>query len=278
MTVTKPPAVTRRSVLSSIGAVMLTGGIGTPAARANDDWLADPHRILDTYVRMLGDLSGKVCPWRFHGYVLGVPRDESARVLFACEGAETKKVFLRKDGFEIWSKVMTMFKDPDNGEVLNGRPWRNPFTGVMNTVQPNVIGSKTLLKVSESGVILEERSIDGLPARIAELSVAFTVLGDKVQIQAQRNPPREWPPETATFATNTAELAHIRDTKRPRIEATFSGSDVVPWQGFMEMPPSTGHAVWHTNGRKMASFDELSPEYLEQARLYIPDVLAWAEL
>jgi hypothetical protein len=278
MAMTDTNNVTRRTTLTGLGAMILGSGAATSSVAANDDWMTDPRKILDTYIRMQGDVSGKVCPWRFHGYVLGVARDEPARILFACEGAETKKIFLREDGFEMWSKVMTMFKDPDSGEVLSGKSWKNPFTGMMNTVQPNVIGSKTLLRVSDSGAILTERSINGSPAQVTELTMDFIVLGDKVQIDAHRNPPRQWPAETAVFATNTAELAHILDPGRPRIEATFSGSDVVPWQKFMEMPPSSGHAVWHTNGRKMRGFAELSPEYLEQARLHIPDVLEWAKL
>ena len=277
-TMTGSSPITRRSALSGLGAALVTGGLTRPVSGANDDWMTDPRRVLDTYVRTLGDLSGKVCPWRFHGYVLGVPRDKPTRVLFACEGAETKKVFVREGGFEVWSKVMTLFKDPDSGEVLTGKSWKNPFTGALNTVEPNVIGSKTFLTVSDSGAIVEERSINDRPAKRSELSFDFVVLGDKVQIEFHRNPPREWPAETATFATNTAELAHILDTKRTRIEATFSGSDVVPWQGFMDMSPGMGHAVWHTTGRKMAGFDELSAEYLEQAKVYIPDVLDWVNL
>ena len=272
----KTPSISRRTALSGFGATLLAGQAGP--ATADDDWMTDPHRILDTYVRMQGDVSGQVCPWRFHGSILAVTRDQAARVLFACEGAETKKIFVRDDGFEMWSKVMTMFKDPISGEVLNGKPWKNPFTGATNTVQANVIGSKTIMRVSDAGEIVAERSINGAPAKAAVLSVDFLVLGDKVQIQAHRTPSREWPPETAVFATNTAELAHIRDAARPRIEATFSGTDVVPWQKFMQMPPNTGHAVWHTYGRKMAGFDELSAEYLEQARMLIPDVLAWETL
>lgn len=79
-----------------------------------------------------------------------------------------------------------------------------------------------------------------------------------------------------SFATNTAELSDVLDTGQPRIEATFSESGVVPWQRFMDMPPGSGHAVWHTNGKKMNGFDDLSPQYLEQAKIHVPDVLAWA--
>ena len=269
--------LTRRTTLALLGTTVMASIAPQVRAAASEDWMTDPRKVLNTYVRMQSDISGKVTPWAYHGHVLAVVRDKQAQVLYDCEGAETKKVFVRDDGFELWSKVMTLFRDPDTGEVLVGKPWKNPITGAMNTVTPNVIGSKTLLRVSD-GKIIEERSINGAPARPVELTGEFTVYGDKVVMEFHRNPPRPWPAETKSFATNTAELAHVRDPNRPRIEATFSGSDVVPWQSFMEMPEGLGHAVWHTNGKKMHGFDELSAEYLEQARIYIPDVLDWMNI
>ncbi len=269
--------LSRRTVISGVGAAALSARIPGAQAAWHENWMTDPHKVLNTYIRMQSDISGKVTPWAYHGHVLAVVRDQQAQVLYDCEGAETKKVFVRDDGFELWSKVMTLFRNADTGEVLVGKPWRNPITGARNTVTPNVIGSKTLLTV-EDGKIIERRSINDAPARPVELSGHFTVYGDKVVMEFKRNPPRPWPVETKSFATNTAELAHVRDPSRPRIEATFSGSDIVPWQSFMDMPPGLGHAVWHTNGKKMHGFDELSEEYLEQARIYIPDVLDWVNI
>lgn len=241
--------------------------------------MTEPKKILDTYVRVLGDLSGKVCPWRFHGTVLAVTPAEAPRVLFALEGAETKKVFRRENGFEIWSKVMTMFKNPDTGEVLTGKAWKNPYTGAINTVRSNIFGSKTLYHVSDSGLIRATRTLreaNMAPPGVYDLRINFLVLGEKVQIDAERIGPDGRAISPTSFATNTAELADIRDDARPRVAATFSGTDVVSWQDFLEMPQHPGHAVWHTVGRKMEGFEGLTPEYMEQAKVLIPDVLDWA--
>jgi hypothetical protein len=238
-----------------------------------------PREILDRYLRVQGDLSGGVCPWRFQGSMLAVTPAETPRVLLTIEGAETKKVFVRKDGFEIWSRVMTMFRDPETNEVLNGRSWKNPLTGAMVVVKPNIFGSKTRFGIDAAGRIVATRLAAGpdmAPPGTFELRPRFLVLGDKVQVSADRftTEGRRIPP--TSFATNTAELADVRDATRTRIEATFSGTDVAPWQGFLAMPERPGHAVWHTYGRKMRGFDELTPEYLEQAKIHVPEVLAWA--
>lgn len=279
---TEAAGISRRGALVGIG--MGIGAMGLPAAAAaaagipSEEWMTSPRKMLDTYVRVQGDLSGRVCPWRFHGSMLAVTPTEAPRVLLTIEGAETKKVFVRKDGFEIWSRVMTMFRDPETNEVLNGRSWKNPLTGAMVVVRPNIFGSKTQFTVDAPGRIVATRLAAGsdmAPPGTFELRPRFLVLGDKVQVSTDRFTAegRRIPP--TSFATNTAELADVRDGSRPRIEATFAGTDVAPWQGFLAMPERPGNAVWHTHGRKMRGFDELTPEYLEQAKLHVPEVLAW---
>ena len=54
--------------------------------------------------------------------------DRNPRVLFAAEGCETKRFKrLGENRYEVWSKVMTVFKDPETREILNGKEFRNPY-------------------------------------------------------------------------------------------------------------------------------------------------------
>jgi hypothetical protein len=104
---------------------------------------------------------------------------------------------------------MTMFKDPVTGEVLNGKPWKNPFTGAMNVVKPNVIGSKTLYRVEADGRIIGT-SVDKearFPMPPMELKLSFLEIGDKLQITGQRSYPEKRPIPMAEYGTTTAELA-----------------------------------------------------------------------
>ena len=273
----------RRAALSLAGslagaAAAELGGeaLAKSSATAGDDrWRTDPAQVLRNYMRISGDLSGKVAPFRWHGAYVAVLPDANPRVLFACESCETRKIIVRgPDSYEQWSKVMTVFKDPDTGAILNGTEWKNPFTGQMNKIEPNIIGSKTLFTVGSADTVIGRR----LDTDASEtITLKWTAIGDKVQLAAQRPYPEKRPIPLAELGTTTVDLAALRDSKPLRIEAVFAAVFLSPWQRFMAMPQQPGHSIWHAVGRKMKGFDELTPEYLEQARIYIPDVLAWAK-
>lgn len=262
----------------------------TKNARAADDsWHTDPQQALHNYLRIQGDLSGRPAPNPWRGHYIAVTPDENPKVVFDCESCETKKVFPRDDGtYEVWSKVMTVFKDPDTGEVLNGKTYKNPWTGEDNLVEPNIIGSRSLYYVEDGQVTAaqfarntnaaagENWSAEIDPGMTATLSLEWSVMGPKVQMAGRRKYPEVRPIPLAEYGTTTVDLAQILDPDLTRIESTYGIVFLAPWQGFLNMGNRPGHSVWHCVGSKAQSFDDLSPAYLEQAEKYIPDVLAWA--
>jgi Protein of unknown function (DUF1838) len=241
-----------------------------PVARYRDRALE-----LFDHIRIQGDLTGKVAPWWWSGPYVAVTPEQNPRVVFMCEGCETKKVFRRgANEYEVWSRVMTVFKDPESLEILNGREFRNPFTGQTNRVEPNVIGSKSLLTVGADGAI-RVRSLEGPESAGYPLRLRWTRSGDRMHQTAARDYPAQRPIPLAEFGTTLAEIAQLADPEAPRVEATFASTFLAPWQRFLAMPKQPGHSVWHAVGRKTRGFDELTKAYLEQAERYIPDVLAW---
>lgn len=236
---------------------------------------ADPHTELLDYLRVNGDLDGSVSPWLWTGVMIAVTPSANPRVLFACEGCETKKIVRRENGvWEVWSKVMTCFKDPQTLEILNGREYVNPFTGRSVRVAPNVIGSRSLLSVDAAGRI-RMRAADTPDAQGLVLTSHWVRNGDKVQHSVSRELPEKRPIPLGEWSTATVGLEELFDERRSRVEAVFASTFLAPWQSFLDMPQQPGHAVWHAVGRKTRGFHEVSPEYMEQARRYIPDVLAW---
>jgi hypothetical protein len=249
-----------------------------PAAAAAPDLArrhADPRTELRDYLRLNGDLEGSLAPWLWHGAMIAITPTENPRVLFACEGCETKKVIRRDDGtWEVWSKVMTCFKDPQTLEILNGREYLNPMTGRTVRVAPNVIGSRSLMSVDASGAILM-RPVDAPQSAGVVLTSKWLRNGDKVQHSASRKLPEKRPIPLGEWSTATVSIDELFDDRLARIEAVFASTFIAPWQPFLDMAQLPGHAVWHAVGRKTRGFHEVSPEYMEQARKYIPDVLAW---
>lgn len=299
MTQSSDSLISRRQLGLGV-AGSLVGGIGAAAlggtpARANSDdmpWLSDPAQELRNYLRIQGDLSSKPAPNAWRGYYIAVTPDDNPRIVFDCEACETKRVIPRGDDrYEVWSKVMTIFKDPETGEVLNGKTYRNPWTGEDNLVKPNIIGSRNMYYVGDDGRVTnaqfaldtnaekgENWSADIDPGMASALTLTWSKMGNNVQMVGQRKYPEERPIPLAEFGTTTIPMEQLLDPTLERVDATFGIVFLAPWQGFLKMGQRPGHSVWHCVGSKLNTFDDLSPKYLEQAERYIPDVLAWADM
>ena len=48
----------RRTALSSLGAVAVTGIAPPVQAAGHEVWMTDPHKVLNIYIRMQSDISG----------------------------------------------------------------------------------------------------------------------------------------------------------------------------------------------------------------------------
>ena len=275
--------------LGTVGAVEFVS-TGVYAAATDETWHTDPDKALFNYIRIHGDLSSQVAPFPWRGYYIAITPDRNPQFLFECESCETRKVFPRADGtYEVWSKVMTLFKDPGTGEILSGKTYRNPFTGEDTQVEPNVVGSRGLYYVGDEQRIMYNRyalettaaagtnwTAEIEPELTHALELKWYLLGEKVQLIRKTTYPEKRPIPLDQVSTTTVDLSQILDDDLSRIEAVFSVTFLAPWQGFLNMADHPGHAVFHCAGRKVKGFGELSPEYLAEAEKYIPDVLAWA--
>ena len=293
MTTLSEPMISRRAFnlgVSGLGAIAATGITGSATA-SGSPFHTSPEQELRDYLRIQGDLAGKPAPNAWRGYYIAVTPDQNPKIVFDCESCETKMVMERGDGrYEVWSKVMTVFKDPNSGEALNGKVYRNPWTGEENLVAPNIIGSRSLYYVGTDGKITsaqfarntnakkgENWSADIDPKMESALTLTWTVMGDNIQMIGQRKYPDQRPIPLAEYGTTTIALDQIRNPELQRVDSIFGFVFLAPWQGFLNMGDRPGHSVWHCVGSKLKSFDELSPAYLAQAEEFIPDVLAWGD-
>ena len=241
----------------------------------SDAWAETPERLFRNFVRVRCDREGGVAPWWWSGVYVAVTPDRNPQVLFAAEGCETKRfVRLADDRYEVWSKVMTVFKNPESGEILNGKQYRNPFTGEMNAVEPNIIGSHVILQPDDEGRITETPAQGG---DTVALDLSWVRSGDQLLMTGSRDYPEQRPIPLAEYGSTVVDIPALNDPGPSRLNAVFSSVYLAPWQGFLNMPDQPGHAVWHAVGRKTRGFHELTDAYMSEARRYIPDVLAWGD-
>lgn len=144
--------------------------------------------------------------------------------------------------YEVWSKIMTVFKDPNSDEVLNGKVYRNPWTGEENLVAPNIIGSRSLYYVGTEGKITsaqfardtnakkgENWSAEIDPKMDSALTLTWTVMGDNIQMVGQRKYTDQRPIPLAENGTTTISLDQIRKPDLQRIGSVFEIVFLAPW-------------------------------------------------
>jgi hypothetical protein len=251
----------------------------------------DPAAELRNYLRVMADLDGSVAPWWWTGHMMAVLPDENPRILFRAEGVESKQVLdIGKDGDTIVrSKVMTMFRDPDTNEILNGKTYVVPFTNETVEVKPNVIGSVTRY-FSKDGKVQQTILSNETGATISglrnnqvlannqtdELGLTWRVCDGKVFLHGKRKYPEQRPIPLAELGTQIIDGREMADAALTRFNNSFSAVFLAPWQGFLNLAgKKQGHAVWHATGHKVKGLNVLPSDYLAEAEKYIPDVLAW---
>jgi hypothetical protein len=295
------PVLTRRQLglaLTAAGAASFAFGTEAEAAGLPADadqnlveFRNDPVKELRNYLRVMADLDGSVAPWWWTGHMMAVLPDENPRILFRAEGVESKQVMeVGKDGdYIVRSKVMTMFRDPDTNEILNGKNYTVPWTNEAVQVKPNVIGSVTRYfskdgKVQQTIISNETgASISGLRNnqvlannQTDELGLTWRVCDGKVFLHGKRKYPEKRPIPLAELGTQIIAGNEIADEKLTRFNNSFSAVFLAPWQGFLNLAgKKQGHSVWHATGHKVKGLDSLPSDYLAEAEKHIPDVLAW---
>jgi hypothetical protein len=112
------------ALLAGAGGLMGAGWPATAnaATSAGDDWMNDPARRFENFLRVTGDLSGRVSPQWWRGVYMGIVPGSQPRILFRLQGCEMKRLFRRSaTECELQYRLFTSFDDPVTGEPLAGK-------------------------------------------------------------------------------------------------------------------------------------------------------------
>ena len=100
--------------------------------------LSLPVNNLINLIRMQSSLGNEdQVPWHYNGTLYFQKGSEQPIPMIKIEGMESYKVIPQEDGsYEILGNMLTFFRDLDSGEMI--REFKNPFTGEVNTILPNI--------------------------------------------------------------------------------------------------------------------------------------------
>lgn len=248
-----------------------------PAARAAAPAPAafeprDPGAALEAMLRMQGRLDGRDAPWWYFGRIFGVVGEEAPRLLVRFEGLEIMRLTPAGDGEYAATGVTTsFFQDPRTRKTLTS--FANPWTGASNAVAPNLIGG-----TADPVAFYSRRGVR--PARVARgdwgeegLQLTWDNHGDTVWLSHERVYPPGIPQPMAESSVARAKLADLADPSRAFVPAGFSSTYFAPWPKWMQMQGRPGHVIWHADGVKLESVDQLPVPFLERMRAQFPERL-----
>jgi hypothetical protein len=217
--------------------------------------------------------NGQPVTYWWHGRAYSRVPGEADRVLFEVEGMNIRQCGPLTDdanapSFKQVSREILLYKDPDTGEVL--RSWVNPWTE--KTVDVIHVANDPV------NARFAEKGRDGRP-----FLLPFSVLGDQWWLTSTvplfyTNPLggdfQKYVGGTyhATEMFNFfGDLAALEDEGVDSVPARVGWVRMSKWLPWMEMGDRAGLIYFHTAGRKLDSFDDLSETMKAEIAANYPD-------
>ena len=258
----------REFLLGTAATLGALSASGASSAAAPELDLQSARGRLRTLIRLQGSLEEVDCPWWYTGTIYGVTADAPPRPLVRFEGLEiTRFRRIGADRYRLTGRTTSFMK------TLAGEPagaMLNPYTGKTVTPVTNRLGGRGYMLYSTEGLQAAWGGAEPSPAVPIQLGVQ--AFGPDLWISTDRIFPRGLPQpagEASVMRTPRSELA----SDARSVSASFSSTNLAPWPRWMEMTNHPGHVFWHADGLKLASIEQLPPDFLERMRKENPEQL-----
>jgi len=242
---------------------------GTVPSSAPD--LTLPVNNLLNLMRMQSTLGNEdQVPWHYNGTLYFQKGSEQPIPMVKIEGMESYKVIPQDDGsYEILGNMLTFFRDVDSGKMI--RDYRNPYTGKVNKVSPNIRRASLGRGLNISTMGSRPTSfIDQMPDKPLILDWTF---GPKtVWLHNQTSYPPGLSPPRVQRMTMFAPLDEFLDPNNLSLSTMFTATVLMPWLPWMDMDDVEGHTLWHASGVKLDSIDQLPEEYSKRMMAEHPEL------
>ena len=264
-------AIHRRQMLGMLGgsAVLAAGwGAARPAAAGESTLdLDDPGSRVRAFIKTSSRLDGGRVIWATRAEVYAfLPPDQLVPAV-RVKGCEQQWVKPLSDTeFLSFDSLVSYYCDFESDRVM--REFDNPFTGARNTVRPNISRMTEGREISQRGIVYRvmRKAYPDFYAG-SKFDVVIRQVGDTVSFQGENRWPDEFiSPPAGSKLTIFARSADLADPGRSSAPANFAGHVLMPFFPWMEMAGRPGHLLWHVQGYKIDSLDDLDADYLAAAQ------------
>lgn len=269
--------LTRRKILTGSAMAISAAALGTNAAaqsmvRHPDLYdFRDPKDNLDAFVKVMGDLNEKPVWIAAQGQIYALREGEMPLPILAVEGVRWTKFTKTDDGYLMSTRDWSFYKDIVTGQAID--IFENPITGESNTTSHILTGVNDWPMTPEKG-----QQVPNFEGQAWLLDKPFILPwkfhGDDVSVPlellvkyANGAAGGEW----MNFMTSVTEL---NDPNLTSTTTRLQWTGHSGWVRWMNMGDIKGRTLWSSMGRKLASADDLRPEFLEMAEHYFPGSLA----
>lgn len=255
-----------------IPAVLLAMAGSVAVAAAPD--LATPEGQLKAMRRIqCSEVDGKPVTYTWKGSAFSRVPGEPDRQLFKVEGMNIRHCVplpgsTNKAEFRLISREILLYQDPVTGEVL--RNWTNPWTG--KTVEVLHVANDPVN--NNFGLVGRDGKPVSLPYSVSGKQWWLTSAAPLFYTNPLAGDYQRYVGGTyhATELFNFfGDIDDLGDRRKDSAEVAVGWQRISGWLPWMEMGDRAGLLYFHTAGRKLDSWDDLSPTMKAEIDRYFPD-------
>ena len=261
----------RRDIISVIGAGAAALGAGASVAASAPKkplTFASADEELRAFARMKCALQPVDVPLWYFGTLFAQMPDGTSTPLLGFQGLEYARLERQPDGaYRLWETMTTCFTDVATGEFID--EFRNPITGAMNKVAVNAASGESY----EFSTAHAKPLFGAYTAPAAGLGATWATSDGHVWMSYRRTYPDVWRQPASEYVTFHAPRDAFQRRRDAFLPATFFSTTVLPWFRWLEMGTQPGWTLWHANGYKFQSIEELPAPFLAHLRERQPQAL-----
>jgi hypothetical protein len=300
-----PQGPSRRTIMigaAGLGAALHLGRAGAvEAATVNvaEPAFGTPKALLDLFVKMNGDTTGKNYGGWYSGHAFAVIPDQMIQPLYGFTGFGLGSDRPQADGsyHHLWKEI-GFYTDLRTGVVLTS--WKNPLNGETCEVMPihNRSVNFHLTPARRDTAAMEKFGMKFMNPNFANpddparpYGLPYTILGDQLSIFSDSVgtapnalDPTIWKKESTggriqvgEFFMLTGSLRQAVDPKVTRMDATGSWTRIGPWLPWMLMGPRPGHLFYRSATKKIAGPQDLPANLVAHTRSLFPEFLEFPD-